>query len=106
MSHHHAVRPRHTSGLARALAFGLTIGLASAVGGCAGDGGPFAWFGKDPEVPKAAPTGEFPGFAVKPVQRPPVLDAGGQAAKETELETLAKQTRQRGDEAAKEDGQQ
>lgn len=106
MSHQHALRPRGASPMRRVAAFVLVLGFGSALAGCAGDGGPFAWFGKDPDVPKAAPTGQFPGFADKPVQRPPVLDAGGQVAKETELEALAKQTRQRGDEAAKEDAQQ
>ncbi|QTL02565.1 hypothetical protein J5J86_17480 [Aquabacter sp. L1I39] len=106
MSHQHAIRPSRAFSTGRAVALVLTLGLAVTLGGCAGDGGPFAWFGKDPDVPKAAPTNQFPGFADKPVQRPPVLDAGGQAAMETELETLAKQTRQRGDEATKEDVQQ
>ncbi len=106
MSQKHASRPRPAKAVPRVAAFVVLMGLSGAVGGCAGDGGPFAWFGKDPDVPKVAPTNDFPGFAVKPVARPPVLDAGGQAAKETELESLAKQTRQRGDEAAKDDTQQ
>lgn len=106
MSQQHASRPRRASSLRRALAVALTLGIAGALAGCAGDGGPFAWFGKDPDVPKPAPNAVFPGFADKPVQRPPVLDAGGQAAKETELESLAQQTRQRGEEAAKDDTQQ
>lgn len=106
MIHQHAVCSRRASPMRRAAALALALGLGVTLAGCAGDGGPFAWFGKDPDVPKTAPTGQFPGFADKPVQRPPVLDAGGQVAKETELEALAKQTRQRGDEAAKEDAQQ
>lgn len=106
MRHQQAFRPRPAASLRRAVPLVLALGFASMAGGCAGDGGPFAWFGKEPDVPKAAPDAPFPGFVDKPVQRPPVLDAGGQAAKESELESLAKQTRQRGEEAAKDDTQQ
>lgn len=78
----------------------MMVGLVFLLAGCAGDSGPLAWLGREPDVPKVAP-GPYPGFATKEVKRPPVLDPAGQQRMETDLRALAQQTRQRSDEADK-----
>ncbi|MEP9377590.1 hypothetical protein ABLE91_12795 [Aquabacter sp. CN5-332] len=80
----------------------LLLAAALALSGCAGEG-VFSMFGpKEPEVPQV-PAGQFPsvGAPVPQVERPPVLDAQGQAKMESELEALGKQTQQKGEDAAK-----
>lgn len=80
----------------------LLLAAALALSGCAGEG-VFSMFGpKEPDVPQA-PAGQFPSVSgpLPQVERPPVLDAQGQAKMEGELEALGKQTQQKGEDAAR-----
>lgn len=97
---HRLIRPGGTAGRgARAAALVCVLGLLS---GCAGES-MFSVFGpKEPDIPQA-PAGQFPSLSAQgpDVVRPPVLDAKGQAAMESELEALAKQTQEKGEAAAR-----
>lgn len=97
-----AKRPDGTGGKRKACARGaLLLAAALSLSACAGEG-IFSMLGpKEPDVPEV-PAGQFPSVSspLPEVERPPVLDAKGQAKMESELEALAKQTQQKGEEAA------